>query len=62
MLTQFTDAYATLGGDELKTHLPLVPHIYASVNWINFGSDNGLSPIRHQAIIQANAGLLSIEP
>ena len=26
------------------------------------GSDNGLSPIRHQAIIQTNAGLLSIGP
>ena len=33
------------------THLPLVPHIYASVNRVSIGSDNGLSPIRHQAII-----------
>ena len=25
--------------------------IYVSVNWVSFGSDNGLSPIRRQAII-----------
>ena len=25
--------------------------IYASVNWVSIGWDNGLSPIRHQAII-----------
>ena len=37
-------------------------HIYASVNWVSFGSDNGLSPNRHQAIILTNAGLLSIGP
>ena len=35
----------------LLTPLPLVPHIYASVNWVSIGSDNGLSPIRCQAII-----------
>ena len=33
------------------THLPLVPYIYASENWVSIGSDNGLSPIRRQAII-----------
>ena len=44
------------------THLPLVPHIYASVNWVSCGSDNGLSPIQRQAIIETNAGLLSIGP
>ena len=32
------------------THLPLV-HIYASVNGVSIGSDNRMSPIRHQAII-----------
>ena len=37
-------------------------HIYASVNVVSIGSDNGLSLIRHQAIIQTNAGLLSIRP
>ena len=30
------------------------------MNRISIGSDNGLSPIRRQAIIQTNAGLLSI--
>ena len=34
--------------------------IYASVNRINIGSDNGLSPIRRQAIIWTNDGLLLI--
>ena len=33
------------------THLPLVPHIYASMNRVSIGSDDGLSPIPHQAII-----------
>ena len=33
---------------------------YASVNRINIGSDNGLSPIRRQAIIWTNDGLLLI--
>ena len=36
--------------------------IYTSENRINIGSDNGLSPIRRQAIIWTNAGLLSIGP
>ena len=31
-----------------------------SVNWVNIGPDNGLSPIRRQAIIWTSAGLLSI--
>ena len=39
-------------------HLP----IYAPVNWVRIGSDNGLAPIRRQAIISTNAGLLSIGP
>ena len=30
----------------ILTHLLLVPHI-----WVSIGSDNGLSPIRRQAII-----------
>ena len=30
------------------------------MNRVSIGSDNGLSPIRRQAIIQTNAGLLSI--
>ena len=40
---------------------PLVPHICVS-ELGSFGSDNGLSPIRYQAIIYTNAGLLSIGP
>ena len=34
----------------MLTHLPLVPHICISVS-VSIGSDNGLPPIRHQAII-----------
>ena len=37
-------------------------HIYASVNRISIGSDNGFLPIRRQAIIQTNTGLVSIGP
>ena len=33
---------------------------YASMNRVSIGPDNGLSPIRHKAIIWTNAGLLSI--
>ena len=43
------------GAKEL-THLPLVPHMYASVI---IGSGNGLSPVWCQAITGTNAGLLS---
>ena len=32
---------------------------YMSVNWVSIGSNNGLLPIRHQAIIFTNVGLLS---
>ena len=32
---------------------------YVSVNLANVGSDNGLSPVRPQAIIWTNAGTLS---
>ena len=42
------------------THLPLVSHIYASVNLLSIDSGNGLSPFRCQAITRTNAGLLSI--
>ena len=41
---------------------PTVPHIYALVKRVDSGSDNGLSPIRHQAIIWTNAGMLLIGP
>ena len=36
--------------------------IYASVNQVSIGSDNGLSPILHQAITWTNARILSIGP
>ena len=32
--------------------------IYGSLNWVTFGSDNGLSPTRRQAIIWTNARIL----
>ena len=38
-----------------------VKHICLRSMTIN-GSDNGLSPVRHQAIILTNAGILSIGP
>ena len=34
----------------LLTHLPLVPHMCVSAA-VSIGSDNGLSPMRRQAII-----------
>ena len=34
--------------------------IHESVNWLDFGSGNGLSPLWHQAITWNNAGSLSI--
>ena len=36
--------------------------IYASLNWVIIGSDNGLSIVRRQAIIWTNAGILLIGP
>ena len=36
--------------------------IYASVNWVCIGSDNGLSPVRRQAITWTNANLFSVWP
>ena len=36
--------------------------LYASVNWTSIGSDYGLSPVRQQASIWNNAGLLLIGP
>ena len=43
------------------THFPWC-HIYAFVNWVSIGSDNGLSPIERQAIIWTNAELWWIRP
>ena len=36
--------------------------IYASVYWVTFGSDNGLSPVRRKAIIPTKVDLLLIQP
>ena len=36
--------------------------MYASVDWVNIGSDNGLSPGRRQSIIWTNAEMLLIGP
>ena len=41
---------------------PSAAYIYASLNWAIIGSDNGLSPGRHQATIWTNAGILLIGP
>ena len=43
------------------THWGRVTHICVS-KLTTIGSDNGLSPDRHQAIIWTNAGILSIRP
>ena len=45
---------------------PTPPHpnpqyrIYASVNWVSIGLDNGLSPFRRQTITWTNVNILSI--
>ena len=44
------------------THLPLVPHINALLNWVSTVSDNGLSPERRQIIIWTSADILSFRP
>ena len=36
--------------------------LYVSMNWVNIGSGNGFSPVRHQVITWTNAGLLSTGP
>ena len=42
----------------LQQHWPIFP--YASVDWVNIGSDNGLPPVRYQTIIWTNVDLYSI--
>ena len=42
-------------------HLPQC-RIYASVNWVSIGSNNGVWPGRRQAIIWTSAAILSIRP
>ena len=41
---------------------PIYYRIYASMNQVSIDTDNGLSPIRRQAIVLTNTGLLSIGP
>ena len=43
-------------------HIEARWRIYASLNWVLICSDNGLSPVRRQAIIWTNAGILLIGP
>ena len=45
-----------------KRPLLLARSVYASVNRLSIGSDNGLSPIRHRTIIWTIARLLWIGP
>ena len=45
-----------------KTAAVSWPDPYASVQHINIASDDGLSPVRRQAIIWTNAAILSIRP
>ena len=44
------EGYELMPFQHILTHLPK-RRIYASVTRVNIGSDNGLSPIRRQAII-----------
>ena len=46
----------------LSFNSPPSCRIYTSMNCASIGSDNGLSPVRHQAIISTITGLLSIGP
>ena len=48
--------------DYYLTHVPLVPRIYASMNWVSIGTGKGLSSIQRQDIIWNIADLLSIAP
>ena len=55
--------HSTLSADQARqlTHWGRVTHICVG-NLTIIGSDNGLSPHRHQAIIWTNAGILLIGP
>ena len=56
----FSDV-VTITGSELLTHWGRVTHICVG-NLNTIGSDNGLSPGRHQAITWTNVGILLIGP
>ena len=42
-------------GQWVNSSPPSAAYIYASMNWVSIGSDNGLSPDRRQAITWTNA-------
>ena len=48
--------------DVVLQHIEAEWRIYASLNWVIIGSDNGLSPVRRQAIICTNVVILLIWP
>ena len=52
--------YPSLEGLDELIHLPLL-HIRVGY-WVSIGSDNGLSPARHRALIWTNADILLIRP
>ena len=56
---QFTHILSeSMSTNKALTHLPQC-RIYASVNQVSIGTDNGSSPFQCQAIIWTNAALLS---
>ena len=61
MRTHFNDAYMCHLASMSLTHWGRVTHICVT-KIISIGSDNGLSPVRRQAIIWTNAGILLIWP
>ena len=65
VLIMFSTCYWCTYSSNNTTTLKLTEtewHIYASVNYTIIGSDNGLLPGRHQAIIWTNDGILLIGP
>ena len=48
--------------NRIRKHIEAEWRIYASLNWVIIGSDNGLSPVRRQAITWTNVGILLIGP
>ena len=57
----YFDVIIVISEQCLKIISPKCP-IYASVNWVTIGSDNGLSPVRRQAITWTSIHLSSIGP
>ena len=58
-VANFTSRYIL----EIYPEISLILHcIYASATWTIFGSDNGLSPVRCQAIIWSNVAYCQLDP